>query len=59
MDNPLDDRFKTLSDGWQTFALLPDSPRLCRWTLKAPEYWMVDTLLSYENGPEAHTDAFL
>jgi len=58
MDNPLDERFKTLSDGWQAFMQAPNAPRLCRWTLKAPEYWMVDTLLSYENGPEAHTDAF-
>ncbi len=58
MDNPLDERFKTLSDGWAAFMQAPTAPRLCRWTLKAPEYWMVDTLLSYENGPEAHTDAF-
>ena len=58
MDNPLDERFKTLSDGWQAFTQAPAAPRLCRWTLKTPEYWLVDTLLSYENGPEAHTDAF-
>jgi tetratricopeptide (TPR) repeat protein len=58
MDNPLDSRFKTLSDGWQTFAQLPDrnagaTPRLCRWLLKSAEFWLVDTLLSYENSPDA------
>jgi hypothetical protein len=57
MDNPLEKRYLTLWDGWQTFVQLPDA-RLCRWLFKTDETWFLDSLLADENSPNARIEAF-